>query len=210
MISGLTSLEEVELEDLEYIPDDAIGSRTTCSLLSGLTACHTVWADKLKRARIVYPTGGGQAVMFWNMPALKKVYMRGLDYFDVYRTDGFNVYLANQDSIEELYLGPMNNYTANKVNLGNQTKLLKIDFPNGLNNSMNLGTWSPTLDSSNLQQFLSNFRDYIALRLTDNGSGKTLTLSQAVRNAIHAAEATYGIENIIITQKGWTISPAPN
>ena len=63
---------------------------------------------------------------------------------------------------------------------------------------------------NNLQQFLSNFRDYIALRLTDNGSGKTLTLSQAVRNAIHAAESTYGIENIIITQKGWTISPAPN
>ena len=88
-----------------------------------------------------------------------------------------------------------------------------------------MNEWNPTnaLDASrtdlieegstaqnNLQQFLSNFRDYIALRLTDNGSGKTLTLSQAVRNAIHAAESTYGIENIIITQKGWTISPAPN
>ena len=63
---------------------------------------------------------------------------------------------------------------------------------------------------NNLQQFLSNFRDYIAERLTDKGKGFTLTLSQEVRNAIHAAEATYGIENIIITQKGWTISPAPN
>lgn len=64
--------------------------------------------------------------------------------------------------------------------------------------------------TNNLATFLSNFRTYIALRLADNGSGKTLTLSQAVRNAIHAAESTYGIENIIITQKGWTISPAPN
>ena len=91
--------------------------------------------------------------------------------------------------------------------------------------SLMLNTWNPTnaLDptgtdlieegstaANNLEQFLQNFRSFIALRLTDNGSGKTLTLSQAVRNAIHAAEATYGIENIIITQKGWTISPAPN
>lgn len=79
--------------------------------------------------------------------------------------------------------------------------------------NLNISFWNPTnvlADQDNLQQFLQNFRSYIALRLTDNGSGKTLTLSQAVRNAIHAAESTYGIENIIITQKGWTISPAPN
>ena len=90
---------------------------------------------------------------------------------------------------------------------------------------MYLTYWSPTnaLDASrtdlieegstatnNLQQFLSNFKTYIAERLTDKGTGLTLTLSQEVRNAIHAAESTYGIENIIITQKGWTISPAPN
>lgn len=77
--------------------------------------------------------------------------------------------------------------------------------------SLNLSSWKPTTAlSDNLQQFLQNFRDYIALRLTDNGTGLTLSLSQEVRNAIHAAEAEYGIENIIITQKGWTISPAPN
>ena len=63
--------------------------------------------------------------------------------------------------------------------------------------------------STNLDQFLQNFREHIALRLTSNGSGLTLTLSQAVRDAIHAAEATYGIEAIIVTQKGWTLSPAP-
>ena len=63
---------------------------------------------------------------------------------------------------------------------------------------------------NNLQQFLQNFKTYIAERLTDNGKKLTITLSQEVRNAIHAAEDEYGIENIIITQKGWTISPAPN
>ena len=91
--------------------------------------------------------------------------------------------------------------------------------------SLMIENWHPTyaLDASrtdlieegstaqnNLQQFLSNFKTYIADRLTDKGAGLTITLSQEVRNAIHAAEDEYGIENIIITQKGWTISPAPN
>ena len=91
--------------------------------------------------------------------------------------------------------------------------------------NLNISFWSPTnaLDASrtdlieegstaanNLEQFLSNFKTYIAERLTDKGKGLTLTLSQEVRNAIHAAEDEYGIENIIITKKCWTISPAPN
>lgn len=79
--------------------------------------------------------------------------------------------------------------------------------------NFDLQYWNPTnvlADNDKKALFLSNFRSYIANRLTDNVSGNTLTLSQAVRNAIHAAESTYGIENIIITQKGWTITPAPN
>lgn len=89
------------------------------------------------------------------------------------------------------------------------TALLLLKIKEGFAANLNLQYWSPTLDSSNLQQFLQNFRDYIANRLTDNGSGKTLTLSQAVHNAITAAEDDYHIREII-TQKGWTISPAPN
>ena len=78
--------------------------------------------------------------------------------------------------------------------------------------NMDVRYWNPTnvlADADKTATFLQNFREHIALRLTANGSGLTLTLSQAVRNAIHAAESTYGIENIIVTQKGWTISPAP-
>ena len=104
-----------------------------------------------------------------------------------------------------------------------------LEFGEGTEVALLLNTWSPTMAlrtdkdaedyvdlredmtlENNLQQFLSNFRDYIADRLTDKGTGLTITLSQEVRNAIHAAEDEYGIENIIITQKGWTISPAPN
>ena len=79
--------------------------------------------------------------------------------------------------------------------------------------SLDMRDWNPTnvlSDADKTAILLSNFSTYIAERLTDFGTGLTLTLSQEVRNAIHAAESTYGIENIIITQKGWTISPAPN
>lgn len=58
---------------------------------------------------------------------------------------------------------------------------------------------------NNIQQFLSNFKTYIAERLTDKGSGLTLTLSQEVRDAIQQDPEIVSI----ITGKGWTISPAP-
>ena len=114
--------------------------------------------------------------------------------------------------LEELDLSGTNNvnwcHSNHPANISTVLLLLKIK--EGFDVNLNLQYWSPTLDDSNLQQFLQNFNTYIANRLTDKGKGLTLTLSQEVRNAIHAAEDEYGIENIIITQKGWTISPAPN
>lgn len=101
--------------------------------------------------------------------------------------------------------------------------------------SWNVWGWSPTnaLDASrtdlieegstaqnNLQQFLSNFRDYIAERLTDNGSGLTLTLSQAVFSSIWDANGNpqvlgdglddlrADIHNIVRTTKHWNVNKA--
>ena len=101
--------------------------------------------------------------------------------------------------------------------------------------SLNLQYWNPTnaLDASrtdlieegstaqnNLQQFLSNFRDYIALRLTDNGSGLTLTLSQAVFSEIWDSQGQpqvkgdgldqlrADIHRIIRTDKQWAVNKA--
>ena len=95
-------------------------------------------------------------------------------------------------------------------------KLILVEIGNGFASNLNLAGWYPRdvlADQDLLQQFLQNFREFIADKLQGGypiGQGPILTLSKAVRNAIHAAESTYGIENIIITQKGWTISPAPN
>ena len=209
MMINLIKVKEVIADELEYIPDDAIPNRTNASLLNGLTACESVSFKSLKRARMVYPTGGVGARLFNNMPSLKVVYFDGMEYINVYRTDNFDVKFASDDSLENIYLGNLNK-NKQEINLDNQTHLVLISI-NGCEGSFNLSTWNPTnVLSERLPDFLSNFKTYIAERLTDQGTGLTLTLSQEVRNAIHAAESTYGIENIIITKKGWTISPAPN
>ena len=82
-----------------------------------------------------------------------------------------------------------------------EVNLIHLELGEGSLSSIYLPYWNPT-DKGSL--FLSNFRLYIADRLSGDGSGKTLTLSQEVRDAIHSA----GIDTII-TNKGWTISPVP-
>ena len=164
--------------------------------------------------------GGGPNCKIIYMPKLRKP--NGSNIFRWWQTDSpLNVEIMILGSVES---GSIYNWLS-----GTADSLIHFEFGadglGGLKISINLSWWTATncLDASrtdlieegstaqnNLQQFLQNFRDYIALRLIDKGTGLTLTLSQEVRNAIHAAEDEYGIENIIITKKCWTISPAPN
>ena len=107
-----------------------------------------------------------------------------------------------------------NAYGSYENNFVDSTSNLE-DFEIGAGTAVNLhlNWWNPTnvlADADKTATFLQNFKDHIALRLTDQGSDLTLTLSQSVRNAIHAAESTYGIEDIIVNQKHWTLSPAPS
>jgi hypothetical protein len=95
--------------------------------------------------------------------------------------------------------------------------LLKLG---AMETNTNLSGWSPTLTNDNLEQFLSNFRTYIALRLTANGSGLTLTLSQAVFSSIWDANGNpqvlqdgldqlrADIHNIVKTTKHWDVNKA--
>lgn len=196
--------------------------------LSQSTVIETLYAPKLRG--VSWIVNGAQGLEVLSLPELEFIGISGYDrpaaihncanlkeinlpklsYLQGWYS--FGGIWANCPKLEKVVLGTLHQWYLNAYNdrTYNSEYLVHLEIGAGTNCSLNFGWWSPTLDSSNLQQFLSNFRSYIALRLTDNGSGKTLTLSKAVRNAIHAAEATYGIENIIITQKGWTISPAPN
>lgn len=208
---------------LPYLTIFRTGSRGT--LVDGTVDTSGLFAPNME----IYNSGEYDALAY-NTKKLKFVYApkmtsyigstsQSISYGRVFGRDTMD----NDDEFRTVVVGDGKIFNLPTF-FANRTNLIHIEIMRGSGNMLMQG-WSPTnaLDASrtdlieegstaqnNLQQFLSNFRDYIANRLTDNGSGKTLTLSQAVRNAIHAAESTYGIENIIITQKGWTISPAPN
>ena len=98
--------------------------------------------------------------------------------------------------------------------------LIHIEFER-LNCSFDMSGWNPTnvlADADKTATFLQNFKDHIALRLTDQGSGKTLTLSQAVFDTIWNQDGTpkstdpdsviYQINKIIKTDKHWSVNRA--
>ena len=207
IMSNLTKVKEVIADELEYIPDDAIGNRTTASLLNGLTACESVSFKTLKRAIMVYPTGGGNARLFNNMPSLKVVHFDGMECINVYRVDNFTIKLASADGLEELYLGSLNT-EAQAINLDNQTHLGLIAIK-GCKGNFNLSTWSPTtVLAERLDEFLSNFQTYIADRVADR-TGKTaltLTLSAAVYEALQAQEGQTILATL--TNKNWNVAQA--
>ena len=96
-------------------------------------------------------------------------------------------------------------HTTHAANISANLVLLEVG--EGIATSINLTYWNPTTAlAERLDEFLSNFKTYIAHRLTDKGSGLTLTLSPAVRDAIQTDPEIVSI----ITSKGWTISPAPS
>ena len=202
---------------------------------SGGSLCYGVGCDKLSFPKFKRFKGDNGFRMFENCDNLKVIEMPNSEYIETY----VNIPLiAKCYNLQKVVLGTTGrNQHASSTDciFGNKNyepittdNLIHLEFgANGvlLSYKTSLCQWSPTnaLDASrtdlieegstatnNLQQFLQNFKTYIAERLTDKGKGLTLTLSQEVRNAIHAAEDEYGIENIIITKKGWTISPAPN
>jgi hypothetical protein len=139
------------------------------------------------------------------------------------------MFWGNHPNLKKLVLGKL---TGNQVvfcgnsGAGSRPSLIHLEFGEGTQVSLSFTQyWNPTMAlrtdttaedyvdlredmsfANNLEQFLSNFKTYIAQRLTDEGSGLTLTLSQAVRDAIQQDPEIVSI----ITSKGWTISPAPS
>ena len=147
--------------------------------------------------------------LIYNCPSLRKI---------IIGTTGTNPYDSNTDNL----FGSPNYQSSSTANL------VHLELGEGFNYSLNTRQWNPTnaLDASrtdlieegstaqnNLDQFLQNFRSHIALRLTDNGSGLTLTLSQAVYDAIKDEthlfvfdEGTMTIYAYLTNIKHWTVT----
>ena len=193
ILSNCTSLEDVSIPNLEEVFITRGAYTSTLNFLSGCDSLRHVSLRKFSKFGFgTAATTRCYANMMKDCPLLESVEL-GTEAGEI--TSGLGISSEQQQSFSGC------------------PKLIDITI-GGIGmvatNVYILSAWSPTLDQTNLEQFLQNFRDHIALRLTSNGSGLTLTLSQAVRNAIHAAESTYGIEDIIVNQKHWTLSPAPS
>ena len=154
-----------------------------------------------------------------NFPKCRKIY-------------GYSRFWQSIDNllVEKMVWGSIDNFGIGTWNWweGKLTKLKHLEFGadglGGLSVSMNLALWEPDstiLDGGDNQAlFLSNFREFIANRLTDNGSGKTLTLSQAVFSEIWDSngnpqvkgdgldELRADIHRIIRTVKQWAVNKA--
>lgn len=165
-------------------------------------------APKLKEVTANYGTGLNAHAYKSCLIGAQCPLIKSLEFEELESISGNLLGGSSCPNITELRMPKLKRVTGRIVygNQANRASLVLIEV-GAMETKLDLSWWNPTDKGAT---FLSNFKTYIAERLTDNGTGLTLTLSQEVRNAIHAAESTYGIENIIITQKGWTISPAPN
>ena len=102
------------------------------------------------------------------------------------------------EALEELHVAGVVE-TNCLVRSGQNANLILLEFTAEQTNSANLAWWSPTLDSSNLQQFLQNFRSFIVLRLANRKTttALTLTLSAAVYNAVTGANSGWASQHTL-------------
>ena len=238
-LSGFPNLEKVEL-GCSLIPSGSIGTMISSAKITKIEFTNLVTMYNQGRDRIPTFNVPNAELYFQSLVNLYAgtMYNGKLGYIAEAKaviapklSNVNNGTVANSRNIKKMVFGKVETWYNWTGNGGNYQfgyacpNLIHVELGEGSAVSISMPAWSPTnaLDASrtdlieegstaanNLQQFLQNFKTYIAERLTDKGTGLTITLSQEVRNAIHSAEDEYGIENIIITQKGWTISPAPN
>lgn len=211
---GFNNLTEIEFPKLE----------TGCALVgwnlsgwwnNGLMGVSRITFPKMKRIKNGQITVSRTALFSGKCPAITELEFPELTTMDASMWGGNtlpSLVSLKMPKLTHCNVQFMQGSTGGTPYYGSSADLIDIEVGE-LQTNFDIRGWNPTnvlAEADKTATFLSNFKTYIAERLTDKGSGLTLTLSQEVRNAIHAAEYEYGIENIIITQKGWTISPAPN
>ena len=164
-----------------------------------------------------------------NCPKLEEVYAEN---YHIYKNQTLSPLVGSLAELRLLSLGTLEEYgmTDNYGKIVGSGCPKLIDLRVGSKVSFTISNWNPSYVlsdnptgndlvtdegiSTNLEQFLQNFRDHIALRLTDQGSGLTLTLSHDVFEAIGFLDGTIPSSDIrfeirtIIGNKGWKVKCA--
>lgn len=236
IVSNNNVIEELNIDELETVPT-ANGSK----LFNALTKLKHFRAPKLKQLSSGQSTNlsglsecedidmpemtsmweGYKAYYMCNNPKMKWV---NIPKFDTTQNVTAQAILCNNPELERVVMGKLVQFSM-RSSLHNEVfyncpKLIDLRIGEGTAISLDFSGWIPTLTNDNLATFLQNFRTYIALRLTDNGSGKTLTLSQAVFSSIWDANGNpqvlgdglddlrADIHRIIRTEKHWNVNKA--
>lgn len=208
--------------------------------LSGLTACEWISMPEWTGYVNVHV-----ATYLSNNPVLKWIYIPkcgSLNGFHKNHTGGF---CCSNDILEKVTMGTITAFTysygtAEHCAFYLCPRLIDLEIGADTAVSLYIAGWNPSYVLSdnptgtdlieegstaqnNLQQFLQNFRDYIAERLQGGypiGQGPTLTLSQAVFSSIWDANGNpqvlgdgldqlrADIHRIIRTEKHWNVNKA--
>ena len=198
--SILPNAEEFDFPYLDHI-DTSEAGHPQINLFYG-ASIKRINMPALERFRCVNASYHG---VFYNLTSPCEILMPNCTSFNGQGGSTYPVGLHTVTGLTKMVLGTLTNVCNPFRVTSTPINLIHFEIGQGTSCSVNLQYWTPTnAMAENLDVFLSNFRLYIADRLSGDGSGKTLTLSQEVRDAIHSA----GIDTII-TNKGWTISPVP-
>ena len=200
--SMLPNAEEFDFPYLDHI-DTSEAGHPQINLFYG-ASIKRINMPALERFRCVNASYKG---VFYNLTSPCEILMPNCTSFDGQGGSTYPVGLHTVTGLTKMVLGTLTNVCNPFRVTSTPINLIHFEIGQGTSCSVNLQYWTPTnAMAENLDVFLSNFRLYIADRLSGDGSGKTLTLSQAVRDAIQQDPEIVSI----ITSKGWTISPAPS
>lgn len=213
-------LEEVDLSELQsytgrLFAGGSLPEELNLPKLTNAGTCIAQYCTGVKRIiaeNVITCTGYSyHPNLISGCPDLEYAYIPNLSSYTVYGTGDGAGSLQDMPKLSHLVIGKApftSNSTYVRFALDGCPNIVLLEIRGGLNGNIYLDHYNPTAvlsDSERLPIFLSNFKTYIAERLTDKGKGLTITLSQKVRDAIQQDPEIVSI----ITGKGWTISPAP-
>lgn len=188
------SCESVEFPSLVYVYVNGYGT-----FLSRFNQLKVARFPMLKSFEMLWQGG-----IVAECALVEEIYMPVFDRF-ITSADGRNKLVIDCPQLRKVVLGA--NVMTNKEykTFVGCPNLSHLEILNEVKESMFLSSWNPTTAlAERLPEFLSNFKTYIAKRLSEQGSGLTLTLSKEVYDVISA-------DNEIITiihNKGWNIAQA--
>lgn len=194
-------LQELNLPMLEIYQGGNSSTNGFLGMVNGDTTITKLYCPKMKEFYF------GRLAQ--NCPELREV-ITDIEIYD--ESGGYLHMLPSCPNVEKIVFGNIKTWKMQEPQNGSgicsSVYLIHLEIA-GAVVSLDFRSWSPTTAlSSNLLQFLSNFREFICDRLADRTGSTTLTLtlSSAVYDAI-SADTEYGIMDALAA-KNWTVASA--